>query len=82
MAETSVQLTLRARDRQGASANPTAAELAAALTFAHRVLNRVAVEVDDLALAGRSSFDAIREEPSAVNFEIKSARDGPLFSPE
>lgn len=76
MAETSIQLTLRARDLHGASKNPTAAELAAALTFAHRVLNRVAVGVDELALAGRSSFDLIREEPGAVNFEIQSARDG------
>lgn len=76
MSKTSVQLTLRARDRHGASGNPTGAELAAALTFTHRVLNRVAVEVDELVLTGRSSFDAIREEPSAVNFEIHSARDG------
>ena len=71
-----VQLTLRARDRFNVSLNPTAVELAAALTFAHRVLNRMAAPEQDPASPGKSSFDALRAEPSAVNFEIESARDG------
>ena len=79
MAETHVQLTLRAQDRQGASGNPTAAELAAALTFAHRVLNRAGAEIGDLASTTRSSFEAIREEPKQVNFEIQSVGNGSII---
>ena len=53
-----------------------AAELAAALTFAHRILNRLASEATEAQPAKRSLLDTIREEPSAVNFEIKSASNG------
>lgn len=76
MADTSIQLTLRAQDSHGTPGNPTAAELAASLTFAHRVLNRIASEAYQADPSGRPSFNAIREEPSAVNFEITSASNG------
>lgn len=76
MTDTSVQLTLRARNAQGSVGNPTAAELAAALTFAHRVLNRIAINADQVAPTSGLSFNAIREEPNAVNFEITSASNG------
>jgi hypothetical protein len=76
MAETPIQLIVRAQDRQGAAKNPTAAELAAALTFAHRVLNRLAVDEDDSVPSRLRSSATLREEPGVVNFEITSANNG------
>lgn len=76
MSDTLVTLTLRAQNHQGETKNATAAELAAALTFAHRILNRLASEATEAQPAKRSLLDTIREEPSAVDFEIKSASNG------
>lgn len=74
-----MKIVVNAVDENGCKSNPTAIELAAALTYAHRLMNRayaLGFEGGDLGEQAKSSLNA---ESAIVNIMISEVSNGSVL---
>ena len=74
-----MQITVEATDVEGRRANPSALELAAALTFTHRLINKAVKEHFWGQDSGEYGESTRRAEPALVNFNIAEVGNGSVL---
>ena len=71
-----LQVTIEATDVQGQKSNPTALEMAASLTFAHRLINKALIERIGKQEYDRYGEPTVNTEPALVNLHITAVGEG------
>jgi hypothetical protein len=74
-----IQVTVEATNIEGRRSNPTALELAAALTFTHRLINKAFKERFEGRDFGEYGESTLGAEPALVNFNIAEVRNGSVL---
>lgn len=74
-----MKITVEARDINGIKCNPTAIELATALTFTHRLINKAYSENSEDRTVRQFGKSSINSEAALVNFQVAEVTNGSVI---